>query len=157
MRYYFDIRDDHYTAEDQEGTELGGNEDGLAGSYQDRDDDCGRRLCCGGVCSNCDSPGFHRAHLRHQYEYDINTLHLRLIRDGAAERWLGTAARTDATSGTLQKLLTIRVRVDPAAPSGSVERYPGVFFLGQTFCYGVHRCRVVAHAAMATINLDALA
>ena len=48
MRYYFDIRDDHYTAEDQEGTELGGNEDGLAGSYQDRDDDCGRRLCCGG-------------------------------------------------------------------------------------------------------------
>jgi hypothetical protein len=26
MRYYFDIRDDHYAADDQEGTELGGND-----------------------------------------------------------------------------------------------------------------------------------
>jgi hypothetical protein len=26
MRYYFDIRDDHYAADDQEGTALGGND-----------------------------------------------------------------------------------------------------------------------------------
>src|SRR5256884_9419012 len=54
------------------------------------------------------------------------------------------------------KRLTIRVRIDQAAPAAAVERRPLAFGLRQTIGDGIDHGGMMAHAAMAALDLDVL-
>src|SRR2546430_14473337 len=54
------------------------------------------------------------------------------------------------------KRLTIRVRIDQAAPAAAVERRPLAFGLRQTIGHRIDDGGMVAHAAMAALDPDVL-
>src|SRR6186997_1582877 len=51
--------------------------------------------------------------------------------------------------------LPMRIRINQAAPAASIERRPFAFSLRQTIGHRIDRGRMMTHAAMAALDLDA--
>src|SRR5262245_1596280 len=66
------------------------------------------------------------------------------------------SAATPRVSNHVAPLLPMRVRIDHAAPAAPVERGPLAFRLREPIGDRVDGGRVMAHAAMAAFDLDAL-
>src|SRR5436190_14102971 len=66
------------------------------------------------------------------------------------------SAATPRVSNHEATMLPVRIGVNEAAPAAAVERDPRAFLLRQAIGNRVDRGRVVAHAAMAALDLDAL-
>src|SRR5262245_36201483 len=64
--------------------------------------------------------------------------------------------RVRASRAPERQQLPVRIRVDQAAPAATVEGGPLAFLLRQAIGDRVDRGRVMAHAAMAALDLDAL-
>src|SRR3954454_3595212 len=55
----------------------------------------------------------------------------------------------------MSRRLPVRIGVNEAAPAAAVERGPLAFLLREALGHGVDRGGVMAHAAMAALDLDA--
>src|SRR5258707_4135919 len=67
------------------------------------------------------------------------------------------SAATPRVSKHEAEVLPVRIRIHEAAPAAAIERRPLAFLLRKAVGHGIDRGGMVTHAAMAALDLDALA